>query len=199
MSEPLVSTTDWQTYSGTEADARVAFLIDAASAVVRRYLGQTVTHVEDDEVTITPRSGAARLPQVPVTAVTEVTRNGTTLDPAGYSWTRQGVITGPDAINRFDMDLVWGTAPLTVTYSHGYEQVPADIALAVLMLVQRAVDNPKNLRSHSEAIGDWNESETYSVPATGVAMGMTVDSVVAGLLDPYRPPVGVIDTYPSWA
>lgn len=188
--EPLAWTDDYEEFTGLEATTQVGALLESASAKVRRYLGQTISYVEDDEIIVRPRNGVARLPQRPVTDVSEVVRNGTTLDADSYAWTRQGLLYGPDNINRFDLDLIWGCVPLTVTYSHGYEDIPADLVELVINLASRGVQSPGNVRQESETIGSYTHSVTYGTPS------FSADDL--SVLSFYKMPAGAIDTYPSW-
>lgn len=157
---------------------RIERLLEMASRKVRVYTGQTFDVVENDVVALqTDFAGGVRLPQRPVTAVSSVVVLGETVDPDTYEWTSQGTL-----VRTYGF---WSST-VTVTYSHGYETIPADVAQVVAELAAAKLTAPEgNVRS--ESIGSYSVSYGDS-PATE----LTDDQ--RKLLDQYRNPGRPIPT-----
>lgn len=138
---PLATVADVADIAGTVPAAditRVENLIDKVSAVVRRYTGQLFDLVADDIVRVRPYDGIVRLPQRPVVTVSEVSAQTVPLDAGTYEWTENGYLRPivPSTAAwwseaSFDGNWRWPAAWLDVTYTHGYADVPADLALVV--------------------------------------------------------------------
>lgn len=104
---------------------RLNVLISAASAAFRAETGQTVSLVEDDVVELDSNGASVLLlPAYPVTAVTAVVIDGEPQSVADFEWSRKGILRRRGG---------WpaGYRKVIVTYSHGYAEVPADVAAAV--------------------------------------------------------------------
>ncbi len=110
----------------------IEFQLEAASADVRDYLGQTLDVVVDDIVTL-HGSGtkALLLPELPVVAVTAVTLN----DEAITTYTAD---LDNGVLFRVGWGAVWnvGFSNVTVTYDHGYTEIPFNIRRAVIELAK---------------------------------------------------------------
>lgn len=129
---------------------RTVKLLQLASDAVRIHTGQQFDYVEDDEITIEPDiEGHLWLPQRPVISVStvKITSSNTPIDTVGYGWTRDGYL----ARRWFptNAEIPWWIYPLTVTYTHGYQTVPADVRLAVAELVGGSMANPSGIVSES--------------------------------------------------
>lgn len=128
-----------------------------------------------------------QLTRWPLVAVSSVTENANLLvlgtdyltDPANGQLTRIGSNAG--------FDRPWRTLPLTIAYSAGYEEIPADIEDAVIRMITRrfsAKGRDPNLKA--ETIPGIAERQWWI--ATGAESGnMSPD--VADILDNYRVPV----------
>lgn len=123
--------------------------LDAATAAIRTYLGQHVTLIEDDEVTLDGNDRSMLfLPELPVSAVTSVTVDGVAQtyvpDAYDYTWTAGGVLHRRNAST-------WGYLPqsIVVVYTHGYADIPEDIRSACLRLAVRDLVNPQRASSES--------------------------------------------------
>jgi hypothetical protein len=141
--------------------ARVQTAIEVASAAVRTKTGQQLTQISE---TITlPASGSQvlTLPQFPVTAISSVTRDGATLDATAYSWVSPtGIITTLDGSRWLSPQLI------TVTYTHGWNPLPRDLAGVVLSKAKRWLDSPGGQDVQSETLGSWSVTYAQS-QATG--------------------------------
>ncbi|MEV4437488.1 hypothetical protein AB0K09_00475 [Streptomyces sp. NPDC049577] len=168
---PLATTFDLAAFAQRSdipaATAELALAI--ASATVRAYLRLDVTAVTGDVVTVPPSyRRELQLRQRPVTAVTSVV--GADDGQPVTGWTLRGA-----ALVR---EQPW-TSEVTVTYDHGWAQVPDDIRGVVLALAQAAVTNPEMLRQVS--IDDY--SRTYATETLGAGGLSRADEKV---LDRYR-------------
>lgn len=174
-----------------EEAARVEALLADASALVRSYTGQTFEQVDDETVTLRAVGGRITLPRRPVREVSRVVAIGGVALPdfTVADWLFDGIDTvrigdGASVINLpeawWDEDGYPGT--YQVTYSHGYAEVPPDVVAVVCGMATRVLQNPSNLRS--ETVGSY--SVTYTIPATGEALGINLSRYEKQILDRYR-------------
>lgn len=157
---PLATVEQLEARLGHPVDAvRAAALLDDASAVVRNYTRQTITRVENDRFTVQYSRGRVRLPEKPADEPTLVERaDGSGVIPhVSWWWSGLGevefynstlIANGP--FYRHAMRAV------TITYSHGYPEVPADIVAVVCQMVARVIDGSVSSPGlRSEAIDDY--------------------------------------------
>lgn len=173
--DPLATTDDLAGRLGrelTDAETDQAELLLAdASASVRAYTGQQFTQLEVTS-RIRVRGGVVRLPQRPVAAVASVA------DPDGndleFTWY---------AGDRITLSSPWAATWVDVTYTPGYEEIPADIVAVVCQIAGRAFGRPADQTGlASETIGQYS----YQVggAAAAGAVGMLADE--RAVLDRYR-------------
>ncbi len=154
------------TYDPTDKKAIRA--LEDASAFIRTYTYQLFDAVTDDEIT---RDGTDRygvlLPQLPVTAVSEVATideegTATVLDAITYRADNYGMLWRLDG-------WVWdfGHANIAVTYDHGYATVPADIAAVCYDLAAENYISTGGGAVTSEQIGNYQV--TYDAATVGGA------------------------------
>lgn len=177
--------------------ARVVRLIEMVSANVRRYTGQSFTEATTTE-SIQPHDGILRLSQRPVTAVSAVTSNGTTLDADAYTFTENGYVRRTwdgfsaaawPATSTLDAsgELGWPPVPMTVAYTHGYPagSSPADISMVIAEKV--AVKWISGLRvaegTASESIDGYSQSFAN---LAHISAGNAWDPEHKEILDSYR-------------
>lgn len=130
-------------------------LLAQASAVIRLYLGQTVTAVTGDVELCTPYGGSVFLKQSPVTAVTlvEVKDYSTGLWTAAAStdWDMDPDIgeIWPDPTSQSNTISWWPSTRNSwrVTYDHGFATVPDDIAGVCYGLAARFYATPAGIDS----------------------------------------------------
>lgn len=165
-------------------DLRAIRAIQDASAFIRAYTRRQITTVTDETVTLNG-SGRDRLvlPEFPVVSVTEVK----TLDDDGVETVLETTDYRVDAsgiLGRID-GWVWpsGIANVVVTYDHGYDTVPADIAAACYELAATNYQSTGGGTVTQESIGSY--SVTYD--AATVA-GAELPELVKAILDNYRMP-----------
>lgn len=151
--EPLATVEELRLWVQDPAlDAATAtVLLVAASAQVRAATGQDFTAVSGDTIVLDGVEGEwLALPQRPVTAVSSVAINDTTLDASG--WTLSG-----NRIYRWHgwqgQTSSWGPTLVTVTYDHGYVEIPDDVRSATLALAADMLANPQGLTD--EQIDDY--------------------------------------------
>ena len=162
-SDPLVSTDDFAEWFGitspTSGDvARMETAIEISSALIRN--GRRIFSPVTNEIVLVDAHGGDTLllpkNRLPVTSVTLVeTLNGTTfdaVDAAEYQWSSDGYI------ERWWQS--WADCPrgARVTYSHGYAELPREVAGICL-----ALDNPSGQSVTRETLGD--ASVEYSAAA----------------------------------
>jgi hypothetical protein len=139
-------------------DPTAAFLLGWASDPVRAYLGQDVTLVEDDVVLLTPAAGRIELPQWPVRSVSLVevadrydVELWTPLDAQEYRLDiSRGRIRGTGNGSYYgypSWPYHWPTFTdsFRVTYTHGYDEVPAGIAGVTASVAARLYNMPPGI------------------------------------------------------
>ncbi len=162
---------DLQTYNRADIDA-AAFgaaeaALEAATAQIQAYTGQTLFLVEGDTISAVPRSGRIFLPQLPVVEVTSV------LDDEG------------DAVSDWELfpagvlHLSTATSLMTVTYSHGYATIPHGVRAACVQLAAGLFGQESGV-VRSESIGSY--SVTYEVGTVAASAAWQA------LVSPYRMP-----------
>lgn len=195
----FIGVDDLATFMSADAsslDAALASLaISAAQAVVRNYLGQTITHVTDDDVFLDGTGKPwLRLPQRPVISVESVTENGTSVSTDDYLL-RDAYLLRADRHSRWCM----GNRNIEVVYTHGYDtaaldsdtsdsdfdatHVPADISLVALILARRFYEKAQTGEQgilRSETIG------SYSYTLESSAAGSEMLDAERAVLDSYR-------------
>jgi hypothetical protein len=159
----LVTQTELETLLGETLDADVAaLLLNTASGVVRGVVGQELSAVTDDVLSIMGTTSVwLLLPQRPVTAVTAVELDGDALT-SGTDYKRFG--------SRLWRAGGWRTCPseptaVQVTYSHGYAAGDWRLETARSMVLTLAANKVKNPGAvESEAVDDYRVR--YAVTAT---------------------------------
>lgn len=107
------------------ADARLVQLLRAGSAAFRRQTRQHISRVVDDTVTLdADGSTVLLLPELPVVDVSALLVDGEPYEPAGL-WSERGILR---RAGRFPQ----AYRSVQVTYTHGYDPVPEDVAEAVV-------------------------------------------------------------------
>src|SRR5436189_3923873 len=141
----LATLDDLEARIGTLTDpARAQAILDDVSARVRAYTGQDFTLTEDHEVRLKVRAGTVRLPQRPVVDVSAVA--STTGASVVHLWDSGQIVALAgygSALHSFEVEPFTTREPFVdVTYSHGYETVPADIVAVVCQVAGRAYGRP---------------------------------------------------------
>ena len=174
MADPLATVEDLsgrlgRDLSSAESD-RAELLIADASATVRSYTGQEIS-LSESTSRVRVKDGVARLPQRPVVDVATVAdTDGNDLD---VTW-----VAG-DRVRLTDVAHDW----VDVTYTHGYEEVPAEIVAVVCQIAGRAFGRPPDETGlQSETIGQYS----YSVGAAAAAGGLGLLNDERAVLDRYR-------------
>lgn len=187
--DPLASTTDVALRLGreltdAEGDRMEAILADA-SASVRAYTGQQFTEATTTD-TFRVRRNVVVLPQRPVTAVS---------DAGGVYYRWDGldrVHFSMGSADSFEWEPWIGGGPrtVTITYSHGYDEIPADIVGVVCSIALRAWGRkPEDGGLQQESIAGYS----YSVGSAGAAGGFGMLPDERAVLDRYRRVAGWVD------
>ena len=194
IGRPLTST---ETTNGTR-------LLGMASGMVRRYTRQTITQVVDDVIVLPGNWGHSLfLPQLPVTSVSSVAVNGVSasvsrwrlignelfLGTGSYSpdfgtlASPGGALYGPaGSTNGMQVGGPSWQGPgtqVTITYTHGFAEVPADIVNEVAGMV--ALQLSTSVGVNSEQIGGYKVSYQR-----GEGGGMALTEETKSVLNFYR-------------
>jgi YD repeat-containing protein len=170
---------------------RAALLLTDASAAVRNYTGQQFTAGTTTTILSRPRNGIVRLPQRPVTAVTSVVDpNG---NPVAYTWdgATDRINTASNVLDSWSFE-PWHLplSSITVTYDHGYAEIPDDLIGVVCQITGRALGRPvEEAGVTQESIAGYSYS--VGTAAASGPYGMLPDE--RRILDRYaRPQIGVM-------
>jgi hypothetical protein len=157
-------------YEVDPEDAQALAALDAATALIQAYTGQTIEQVADDVITL-DGSGTRvlLLPELPVTNVASVSVDGEALAATDYQWSADGYLRRTGSAT-WPADL----RSVEVEYTHGYAVLPALIVSLTAKLAARHLEVPTAVRQ--EAIGAY--STTYVQP------GLQADELT--LLDRWR-------------
>jgi hypothetical protein len=176
----------------TEQEQQAQALLDQASSVVRAYVRQDITRATTTD-TFTMRradpllhrcSGVVTLPQRPVVDIDAVAVNGVETQ----DWWQDGNDVLVRAWSWDQPPAAHRPPQITVTYTHGWDPVPADVQAIVMQAANRVLVNPSGIRS--ETVG--GESVTYLIPAVGEYLGVLLSRTEQKVLDRYRRTAGSV-------
>lgn len=159
-------------FTGSTFDpARAQQVLDQATADIQSETNQYLFQKTNDVATCNPTSsGVVLLPQIAVTAVSLVEyldRNNVwqTLDPSFYRHGRGRVY-----LTKRPDYWPWQNDTIRITYTHGYDPIPADLASLCVKLASRQIANPYDIQrqvtggiqlqfSSARGTGGFTESE----------------------------------------
>ncbi|AYN57276.1 head-to-tail adaptor [Arthrobacter phage Bridgette] len=192
MADPVLATVEQlEARLGHTVDAdRATALLEDASAIVRGYTRQYFSRVEDDVVTLRVDNGCVVLPQRPADKPTLIARadGSGVIGAASWWWTGMGVVelnppawlaNGPTRRSR-------PVVGVTVTYSHGYEEIPGDVVAVVCQMVARVIEGTDTHGLRSESIDDYQ----YQLGGGIVSGAVALVPAEMHTLDRYRRRVG---------
>lgn len=155
-----------------------------ATAAIRNYTRQHIEYVEDETITLDCAGGTKLfLPELPVVEVSAVVEDDETLTVTDdYKLGQYGIL------HRINAKWASGIQIITVTYSHGYSQIPDDIIAVATSAASRRYQ--MGLRSAdsqgvpgiaSKSLGDFSVS-FQSEAGGGVGEGIMGASAARMLL-----------------
>lgn len=151
-------------------------MLDAALAEVRRYCGWHVAPERREELVAYPDGADVMLLRsLRVTTVHGATRDGETIDPQGWDCRENGVIKGGPR-----------TGKVVVDVTHGFDELPGDVAAIVLAVAARSQLAPDGMPTARVQVGQIAES--YQSSAGGGGAGALFASE-RQTLDSYRLPL----------
>ena len=154
----------WMQVEPGTLPASAASTLEIVSAIVRAEARQSFTRGTSTVEMWPSRSAGSGafidLPQRPVVSVASVQRDGVEVP----GWT-------------LERDRLWltGGRPASVTFTHGYTQVPGDVLAVVLTAAQRVLNNPSDLRQ--ETVGSL--SVTYAAETIGASLSQADKDLLA--------------------
>lgn len=166
----LAAVEDWEKYTAAPQPGNAPELLAAASQAVVTYCGwPIVRQVVTGQVFDADGSWLLRLPTLLLASVEAVRVDD--VEVTNYLWSADGVL------DRRPFCWPEGYRRVTVSYTHGYATVPADITALVVACAARAAAMTPGLKS--ETVGGIQE--VYADPSN---TGLAVFDKVA--LDRYR-------------
>lgn len=196
----LATIADYEAITGTTVASgaettRVTRLLDlASSAVLAGAHGQLIAQNTTTSLVVQPYEGIAYLPQRPIISITTVVYEGATLT-TGTDYRHEPGGNGRPAklVRRCNgHDASW-LCDLTVTYIHGWAEVPGQIIGAVVAMVKSTIDNDGGSEATSETAGPYSESWDNPQQAGFALTESTADMVCAltSVKAPTSVPVGI--------
>jgi hypothetical protein len=165
--DPIVSTADLANYLQQNLDdygTEALYATELASAAVRAYCRRSLTYLVDDERVLRWRPELV-LPDPPIVQITSVTVADTAVD-----WVR--LANGTIAVNGTSEDDV------TITYTHGFAELPAIIPMVAVRIAARVFKNPLQRVSYGA------DNVSYTTAADVAPRILTGDEQM--MLKPYR-------------
>lgn len=174
-----------------EQEARAEKLLARAANRIRAYTGQTFDKVQTTD-TLRALGSIVRLPQAPVVsieAVQVIDYLGTAFPVPVFGWDSLdrldlaaygAVLNLPEALS---LDALWSGA-VKVTYTHGYDPVPAEIVDLNAELVARVYNSPAGEQTGIRSQGVGPYSVGYDPATGGGVLTLTPDD--KAVLDRYR-------------
>lgn len=169
MGTPFISRTDLSNYLGRDvsADDGATIATDSACEMVRTLAEQRFDEVSGETISLDGSgTDSLLLPELPVNTVGTVTVNGGTV--TDYCLADNGILYRGTAGSRYSWPHCWpaGRQNVTVTYDHGYSEVPEDIRMVALAVASRlVVQGPASF----EVLGD--QQVRYGVNSTDFTNG----------------------------
>lgn len=118
--------------------------LDSAKARVQEYTHQKIEAVTNDTVVMNiPFGWKMFLPEVPVTAVSSVTVDGTLVAPSEYRWDSETGIVERISGGPWYRGTRWFEG-VSVVYSHGYTTIPYAVRDVVLTVAARLMQEPSS-------------------------------------------------------
>lgn len=152
----------------------VDLMLNVASSVIREAAGSTISQHTSTVKVMAPDGRWLTLPG-PVTAVTAVLLDGVAFADwkfiGGMLWHPWGWSYGTYTYQRPFRHDIWIPVEVTVTYTHGFVEVPADIVnlcadLAKLGIESASLESrPAALVASTESIDDHSETRQYAANA----------------------------------
>lgn len=175
-----------RTIEGDES-RRALRLLETASERVRTFTGRRFEQSTETK-RLRVRNARVRLPQGPVTAVSAVEdTNGNALT---YTWQAGQIVDlCANPLNSWEIEpyrrgLRW----VDVTYTHGWESIPADIVGIVCEVAAAAFSQPIEAAGiQSETLGDYTVTTSTTIPS-----GVRLTQQQRDALAPYQMVGGTI-------
>ncbi len=171
-----------------EYSESVTRAIEEASAAIQNYTRQALEAVSDDEITLDCIGGTKLfLPELPVTAINEVTEDGEVLVvDDDYVLGQYGIL------HRIGAKWATGIQIIVVDYDHGYATIPDDLRSVCTRAAARTYQAGQKAAAlagvpgvQSTSLGDY--SVTYGTDQPNAALvGPYLLPSEKALLDRYR-------------
>jgi len=155
--------------TGPSAVASAELALDIASDAVEKYIGYPVEEVVDDVISVDgTRNYVFLLPAYPVTDIASITEDGIMLDTDEYEYSQFGIVK---KLNGLWTNKLNG---ITITYTHGFTDVPMSIIGVVLALASRIKDGSSNIKQ--ESMGSYSVTYANPSPVLQAAEVMVLDA-----------------------
>ena len=177
---PLISVDEFNLATGGAyaGDPRLDIALASASGLIRMACRWHVAPNLECTLTTSASGRLLQLPALAVTDISSVTEDGRELAAGEYEYMRQGLLRR--ACFR-DWTRTWGG--ITVNYSAGFDEVPAELEDLVLARVQGELALPYGVKSESAG--------GVSISYSDIGFSGGLSALEAMLLAPYTLPTEV--------
>lgn len=133
MTEPLLDWTGLEEFRSASTDR----VLMAAGQSVRSYCGWHIAPEVTETVTVEGSGVALLLPTLRLTGVMSIVRDDVTIDLTNVKWKPNGIVTG----------YAFGGGDYEVTFTHGYDETPEDVAQVVADIASDSIDGLRRVKS----------------------------------------------------
>lgn len=153
--------------------------LEAATSTIQTVTGQHFYLVTDDTVTVRGSDGVITLPQGPVRSVSALTTRfmGDTTETArtaGLDYVQWGtqLTWAVGGYTRLNSNPKWGAYGVvwpeyvTVTYTHGFDPIPADVKACCMALAAEQYSSPDGIGYESIEDYAWRRDDAGKTPAS---------------------------------
>lgn len=139
----LVSVEQWGDFSKSSPPDNAQTLLDAASASIRNYCGWNITReVVTDRVLDSYGTTVVIVPTLLLLSIESLYEYDTYLEEfADYRWSRNGMVRRRPRHKRWPNE--YGC--IRISYTHGYDECPADVAALCVNIAKRSDVVPTGL------------------------------------------------------
>lgn len=174
----LTSTAAVKAYLGiteTAADGLIAKLVAAVSHAVATYCDRSFASSSCTYVTSGKGGTSLVLPESPVTAVTSLTIDGATVGARTFVGGAGYVLMSPVLMLDGGLRFTRGIANVSVAYTAGYSEIPADLDFAVVETVASWFKRRMRVDEQSKSIGAAGETVSFAMGEMPQAARFIVD------------------------
>jgi hypothetical protein len=175
----LATLDDLEQLCGPQDDAAAAqSALDQATTAIQMATGQTLIAMESRVLLDGEGADTLLLPELPVTDVATVRVEGIELDEYDFEWSATGILRLTGWCRHFPRRM----QSVDVTYSHGFDPIPADLVLATAKIACRILAGGEVTGATIDGVPITHER----VGAYSVSYNQGLSATESAVVDRYR-------------